>query len=150
VLLYCGDHDPAGLRISKALMDNLTELTNAVGWNPRNLHIDRFGLNYDFIVENNLTWIDNLVTGSGKRLDDPKHKDHKKAYVQDYIRKYGVRKVEANALVARPEAGRALCREAIGRYVPPDAIERYQAILAPWRDKLFAEIRERVGAEFGT
>ena len=44
-------------------------------------------------------WINNLETASGKRLDDPKHPDHKKPYVQDYIREFGVRKREANALV---------------------------------------------------
>jgi hypothetical protein len=34
--------------------------------------------------------------------------------------------VEANALVMRPEVGRRLCRDAILRYVPEDAIDSYQ------------------------
>jgi len=42
----------------------------------------RFGLNKDFIERNRLTWIDNLETSSGKRLDDNKHNDHNKPYVQ--------------------------------------------------------------------
>ena len=73
VLLYCGDHDPGGLAISDFLQSNFEDLSDAVGWFPDNLIIDRFGLNYDFIEENNLTWIDNLETSSGGRLDDPRH-----------------------------------------------------------------------------
>ncbi|EFM62192.1 terminase large subunit / phage terminase [Brucella sp. NF 2653] len=84
VLLYAGDHDPAGLRISDFLHKNLADLSNAVGWNPERLIIDRFGLNADFIHRHGLTWIDNLETGSGGKLDDPRHPDHRKAYVQDY------------------------------------------------------------------
>jgi hypothetical protein len=42
--------------------------------------------------------------------NDPRHTDHGKAYVQDYFRRYGARKVEANALVVAPELGRDLCR----------------------------------------
>ena len=106
VLLYCGDHDPGGLNISGFLRSNLADLSGAVGWSPDNLIIDRFGLNFDFIEAQGLTWIDNLETGAGGRLDDPRHPDHDKAYVQDYLRRFGVRKVEANALVARP-AGRS-------------------------------------------
>ena len=99
VLLYCGDHDPAGLHISEALRSNLGELGDAVGWEPDDLIIDRFGLNHDFIERHGLTWIDNLETGSGRRLDDPCHPDHRKPYVQEYLSTYGTRKVEANALV---------------------------------------------------
>ena len=87
--------------------------------------IDRFGLNYDFIQENNLTWIDNLETGSGKRLDDPRHPDHKKPYVQNYIKQFGVRKVEANALVTRVTAGRKLCEDAILKYIDLDGVNDY-------------------------
>lgn len=117
VLLYAGDHDPAGLRISDFLRRNLEDLSQAVGWRPDNLIIDRFGLNADFIRTHGLTWIDNLETGSGARLDDPRHPDHRKAYVQNYLAEFGARKVEANALVTRPQAGRELCLAAIRRYV---------------------------------
>jgi hypothetical protein len=130
VLLYCGDHDPGGLNISDFLRSNLADLERAVGWSPDRLIIDRFGLNDDFIEAQGLTWIDNLETGSGGRLDDPRHPDRRKPYVQNYIRRFGVRKVEANALVIRPAAGRALCRQAIKRYLPPDAERRYQGRLA--------------------
>src|SRR5215472_1962000 len=125
-LLYFGDHDPGGLHISDFLRANFEELERAVGWSPRYLIIDRFGLDYNFIERNGLTWIENLATGSGKSLADPKHPDHFKAYVQTYLRRFGARKVEANALVARPEAGRELCRQAILRYVPESAIDDYR------------------------
>ena len=108
VLLYCGDHDPGGLHISDFLRANLQDLEKSVGWSPRNLIIDRFGLDFDFTEANGLTWIDNLETSSGRSLADPKHPDHKKPYVQSYLKRFGERKVEANALVARPEAGHEL------------------------------------------
>jgi hypothetical protein len=140
VLLYCGDHDPGGLNISGFMHSNLHDLSGAVGWDPDHLTVDRFGLDYDFIEANGLTWIENLETSSGGRLDDPKHKDHLKPYVQNYIKRFGVRKCEANALVVRPEAGRALCRQAILRWVPENAPKRYARALARVRAELQAEI----------
>ena len=112
VLLYCGDHDPGGLQISGQLRSNLAELSGAVGWSPDRLTIDRFGLNHDFIEEQGLTWIDNLRTAKKKPpndLADPKHPDHQKDYVQDYLEQFGPRKCEANALVTRQAAARQLC-----------------------------------------
>src|SRR5262249_57175366 len=97
---------------------NLEDLADAVGWHPRKLHIERFGLNYDFIQKHRLTWIENLETSSGERLDDRGHNDHHKDYVQSYLREFGARKVEANALVTRPAAGRALCPSALLECVP--------------------------------
>jgi hypothetical protein len=144
VLLYCGDHDPVGLQISDILRDNMAELSEQVGWYPDNLIIDRFGLNFDFIERQGLTWIDGLKTGSNKDLADPKHPDHIKKHVQDYIRQYGARKVEANALVVRPEAGRALLRETIHRYLPADAPARYEATLRPRRQRVRVEFRRLV------
>lgn len=49
ILLYAGDHDPAGLAISEFLRSNMADLSAVVGWSPDNLTIDRFGLNHDFI-----------------------------------------------------------------------------------------------------
>ena len=140
VLLYCGDHDPVGLVISQFIRSNMAELSGAVGWNPENLIIDRFGLNFDFIEAQGLTWIDSLETGSGKDLADPRHPDHGKDYVQDYLRRFGPRKVEANALVVRPEAGRELCRQAIFRYLPEDADAAYRARLGPLREQVRLEV----------
>jgi hypothetical protein len=108
VLTTFVDHDPGGLRIADFLRKNFADLSDAVGWSPDNLIIDRFGLKPEFIRRHRLTWIDNLETSSGERLDDPKHPDHDKDYVQSYIKKFRVRKVEANALVVCPEAGREL------------------------------------------
>ena len=114
-------HPDRELRITSTMRKNLSDLSRAVGWSPENLVIIRFGLNADFIDRHGLTWIDNLETSSGQQLDDPEHDDHGKAYVQDYIARFGVRKCEANALVVAPEVGRQLCRDAILEHVPADA-----------------------------
>lgn len=145
VLLYCGDHDPGGLQISGFLQSNLAELERATGWNSSRLSIDRFGLDYDFIEANGLTWIDNLETGGGGRLDDTKHPDHNKPYVQSYLKRFGARKVEANALVVRPSEGRELCRQAILKYIPDDALDNYRDKLDRVRDELHQAIVSRLG-----
>ena len=144
VLLYCGDHDPAGLNISGHLMALFEEMQGAVGWNPIHLIIDRFGLNADFIDSNNLTWIDGLETSSGGNLADPRHEDHNKPYVQNYLQRFGARKVEANALVVRPDQGRQLCRDAILRYIDEDGIDRYRRALATAREEARQAIAERM------
>jgi hypothetical protein len=121
VLLYCGDFDPKGLHISEMLRENFRQLKSAyfeneggpIDFDVDALIIERFGLNYDFIEHHRLPWIEGLKTGSGKDLADPDHKCHEEAWVKGYIAEYGERKVEANALVVRPEAGRNLCRDAI-------------------------------------
>ena len=146
VILYCSDHDPSGLNISNTLRKNLAELLTHQEWLELMDHlvIDRFGLNYEFITKHNLTWIDNLTTGSGGDLADPRHKDHKCEYVQSYIKRFGVRKCEANALVVQPEAGRELCRRAILKYLPEDAPEQYEASLAPHREQARQEILQQL------
>jgi hypothetical protein len=142
VLLYCGDLDPAGEHISDIIRKNLRDLSQAqeVQWwfpdEDGQLIIDRFGLNIDFIKAHNLTWIDGLETGSGGDLASPKHPDHWKPYVQNYLKKYGPRKVEANALVVRHEAGRRLCRQAILKYIDQDGIRRYQKALQRKRNQV--------------
>lgn len=131
VLLYCGGHDPDGLRISEFLRSNLDDLKDIHwvdgedGYDPSDLEINRFGLNYDFIIANNLSWINNLITGSGKNLASPSHPNHYMSYVQDYLAQIGERKCEANALVVAPAQGRLLCRQAIERYVGEGAVERF-------------------------
>ena len=128
VLLYCGDFDPGGMNISDSLMSNFKDISRAVDWSPVNLEIIRFGLNYHFIINNDLSWVNNLETSSGKRLDDPKHKDHYKPYVQNYIQKYGARKVEANALVTRITQGRQLMRDTINRFIDDGEVLEYETV----------------------
>jgi hypothetical protein len=141
VLLYCGDFDPGGLQISNFLRSNLKDMERAVGWSPDDLIIDRFGLDYDFIERERLTWIKNLATSKGEYpLDHKRHPDHDKSYVQNYLREYGVRKVESDALLKTPEAGRELCRQAILKYVPASATRRYQKKLIPVRTELRREL----------
>jgi len=133
ILLYCGDLDADGLRISKFLFDNLDQIKNiewadgTTGYDPTNLTINRFGLNYDFVTRHGLTWIDNLITGSGKNLASPKHKNFKMPYVQEYLKTIGERKCEANAIVKDPPLGRALCRAAIESYLGKNAVGRFKA-----------------------
>ena len=91
-----------------------------------------------------MTWIDNLETGSGRRLDDPRHPDHAKTFVQDYLERFGARKVEANALVVRPEAGRELCRQAILKYVDASAAEDYGAEVGDLRENLRVEVQRLI------
>jgi hypothetical protein len=150
VLLYCGDHDPGGLFISDLIRKNLSDLSGAVGWSPDEITIDRFGLNYDFIQSHNLTWIDNLETsgkdedGNPRHLDDENHTDRNKPYVKNYIDTYGVRKVEANALMSDIAAGRQLCEEAILKYIDADGIEEYRNKTDEYQSKAEAIIIERL------
>ena len=68
------------------LRQNLRDLAVAVGWSPDedDLTIERFGLNYDFIESNRITWVDGLKTGGGLDLEDPNHKDHNKVLVSHF------------------------------------------------------------------
>ena len=138
VLLYAGDHDPFGLAISDYLLKNLWDVCRGTGWDPTNLIIDRFGINYEFIIENDLTWIDNLETGSGKmpNIGNP--------IVSRYIESYGERKVEANAIVTNPKAGRDLCRNAIIKYLGEGVGDRF---IRKKDDVIstFEDIQERTG-----
>ncbi len=146
IMLYCGDHDPDGLKISEALKHNFEEIRDCweayerdldrqvEGWDPENLIVDRFGLNADFIDEKGLTWIDNLETGGGYYAEviggeivqgkirkgnkwEP-HPGFDCDYVQEYLQEHGVRKCEANALVVAPAAGRELALQAINKHIP--------------------------------
>jgi len=133
VILYCGDHDPMGLQISNAIVENLRPLARVMDW-EWNLddmaaggRIVRFGLNADFIENAGLLWIDGLETSSGDDLADPRHKQHAFPYVQTYLQQHGARKVEANALIARPAAARALMRDTIWQWLNYDGHRQWQA-----------------------
>jgi hypothetical protein len=123
VILYCGDHDPMGVKMSDAIVDNLRQLAQVMGWESglEDMHygdrIVRFGLNVEFIENAGLLWIDGLETSSGEDLANPKHKQHGYPYVQSYLEEFGARKVEANALIANPTAARALIRDELWRWL---------------------------------
>jgi hypothetical protein len=53
---------------------------------------------------------------------------------------YGVRKVEADALLKVPELGRELCRQTILKYVPANAARLYRAKLKPFRAEMRREL----------
>lgn len=152
VLLYCGDHDPDGLRISDFLRSNLQDLSH-VRWNdkvrgydPADLIIDRFGLDHDFIEEHGLSWIENLITGSKKNLASPNHPNFNMDYVQDYLSKFGERKCEGNALIIKPAAAEVLCRASIEKYVGAEALGRFKKKRQEIVDELEA-FRESSGLE---
>jgi hypothetical protein len=144
VLLYCGDHDPHGVRISRSLRTNLEELLPAFrreypehdDFDLRDVEVERFGLNADFIKEHNLSWTEGLITGSGLDLGDPSHRKNGDHDVQSYIAKFGPRKVEADALVTRPAAGRNLCEATILKYVHQDGIRQFEEDLRQKRQEM--------------
>lgn len=132
VLLYCGDHDPDGLRISDTLRNNLFQVQDirwedgTQGYDPSDLEIHRFGLNYKFILDNKYTWIDNLITGSGKNLADRAHRNFKLPYVQEYLKTIGARKCEANAIVTTPRKAELLVVDEIEKWLGKGAKERFR------------------------
>jgi hypothetical protein len=150
LILVSSDHDPKGLQISdlrKRLQ--MMEQQPSVDWvvpspDDDQFVIDRFGLNADFINRAGLTWIDNLVTSTGKDLANQHHPDHYEPYVQDYIEQFGVHKCEADALVVQPELGRQLARDAIERYVDADAPGEYEAKLEKGAPSCGLALRSRV------
>ena len=144
--MYCGDHDPDGLRISDTLRKNLQQIQDVYwsdgteGYDPQDLIIDRFGLNFKFIQQQGYTWIDNLITGGSKNLASPEHPNFKLPYVQNYLRTIGERKCEANVVVTSPKQAKQLVSEAIKVYLGDDALERFEAkradIQAKYEDEL--------------
>lgn len=146
VLLHFGDHDPKGIHIAETLKKNLQDCGNIrdVQWDADPVRVIRAGLTRQQIDEHGLTWIDNLQTSSGKRLDDPRHADHFKDYVQSYLSDHGSRKVEANALAANPLAARAIIDAAINRFIDPDDPDRFEEKLVPHREAAADELRRLI------
>jgi hypothetical protein len=128
VLLLFYDHDPAGLKISGIFRKNLRDCEGGTGWSPEGLIIDRFGLNAEDIEKYGLMWIENLKTSSGRTSQD-----------YQYIKTYGHRKCEANALFKNDEtlkAGQDICRNAIEKYYGADALDRFRKKEEASRGKL--------------
>ena len=132
VLIYCGDHDPDGLRISDTIRTNLEQVSEVrwddgfTGYDPENLIVDRIGLNYDFIQKNGYTWIDNLITGSGKNLASKAHPNYNLPYLQNYLKTIGERKCEANAIVTTPDKAQKLITDNVIKYLGDDALKRFE------------------------
>ncbi len=124
VALYFGDFDPYGLAISEFIKSNFWEVAGGTGWTPDKLEVERFGLNFDYIESQGLTWIDNLVSGSDKDMSLMTNR-----IVTDYISQYGVRKCEANAVmrVSARQPTLDLCRASIEKYLGKDARKRFAA-----------------------
>lgn len=120
ILWAIGDHDPKGLSIVEGLTRTFMSCANLKGldWDYPEFEVVNVGLTEAQIDTLGLMKIDNLETGGGKDLSDPRHPDHEKAYVQAYLRRFGVWKCEANALVGRPEQARRLLEDAINRFIP--------------------------------
>lgn len=117
VILLFYDHDPAGIKITETFRKGLQDVSGGTGWKPWNLEIYRFGLNAEDVDEYGLMWIDNLKTGEGRESRD-----------REYVRRYGRRKCESNALFRNDEtleAGERICRDAIEKYHGKDALERF-------------------------
>jgi len=152
VLLYCGDFDPDGLRISEFIRSNLDDLKDVTwedgteGYDPADLEIVRFGLNRDFIEKHKLTWINNLITGSKLNLADPSHKNHKMPYVQEYIRTVGVRKCEANAIVPMQKIARELVESSIIEFLGDEAEDRFAQKREEVKEELDA-FRKKTGLD---
>jgi len=138
---------------------NISWGDGTIGYDPRNLEIERFGLDYEFIIANKLTWIDNLITASGgyiaemvngkivqgKTKKGKPHPNFHLPYAQDYLKKYGVRKCEANALVVNPAEAMRMCRRTIEKYLV-GAKERFQERRNEVV-KIVEEFREKTGLD---
>ncbi len=111
---------------------------------PSNLVVDRFGLNADSITRHGISWIDNLTTGSGKDLSNPKHPKYGAYRIAEYCQQYGVKKCEANALVTRINEGRQLCQDAILKYFDPEALKEHEARVEELRQVLREAVSRRV------
>lgn len=142
VLLAIGDHDPKGLHIVDGLNRTIMSCGNLKGldWNYPEFEVVNVGLTEAQIDALDLMKIDNLETGGGRDLSDPRHPDHFKPYVQDYITQYGVWKCEANALVGKPPEARALLEEAINRFIPASHPEDAEARNEAGREAVRSEI----------
>ena len=128
VLFFYGDHDPKGLQISDTIKKLFYDYFNGTKWNPANLIVERIGLNYDFIEEHKLMWIDNLESSSGKRPKRDSSGKYKDKWIHEYILQFGERKVEANAVIKVPEIVRNYLVEKIESYLGEDVLLRWSKL----------------------
>lgn len=142
VLLAVGDHDPKGLSIVDGLTRTFMSCASLKGldWDYPEFEVVNVGLTEAQINRLDLMKIDNLETGGGRDLSDPRHPDHFKPYVQDYLVRFGAWKCEANALVGRPAQARALLEDAINRFIPAEHPAESEDRNAPGREAVRDEI----------
>lgn len=142
VLLAIGDHDPKGLHIVEGLHRTIMSCANIKGldWIEPDFDVVNIGLTEQQVYDLNLMRIGNLETGGGRDLSDPGHPDHFKPYVQDYIRRFGVWKCEANALVGHPAEARNMLESAINEFIPPSYPDDIRAKNGPGQAAVRAEI----------
>ena len=149
VLLLFYDYDLIGLKITDTFRKGLNDLEGATKWRADNLIIERFGLNYEEITDNNLMWIDNLKSGRGrdpnwdakdvkKYIENLAELERKRLGISDTEWLYypqarkdilGIKKCEANAIVRdkkTTELGLLLCYKTIVKYYGDDALERFK------------------------
>jgi len=131
VVMVFTDHDPAGMQIFNNIEEKLRPLATVMGVEHHlddmldRQRFDRFGLDQEFIERNQLLWVDNLETSGNKDLADPKHPQHNFPYVQSYLKQFGARKCEANALIARPQAARWLMCQELWEVLDVDGHKRW-------------------------
>jgi len=148
ILLAVGDHDPKGLSIVEGLRRTIMSCANIKGldWDDPEFEVVNIGLTEEQISDLGLMKINNLETGGGRDLSDPRHPDHFKRYVQDYIARFGVWKCEANALVGNPRGAEALLESEINRFIPRthprDVAERNEPGQAEVRAEIARLVRD--------
>lgn len=146
VLLAVGDHDPKGLFIVEGLRRTLMSCTGIKGlnWWDADFDVVNVGLTEAQIDRMGLMKINNLETGGGKDLSDPRHPDHYKPYVQDYLANFGVWKCEANALVGHPQKAMDMLEDAITQYIPAEHPDDIEAKNEPAQEAVREEISRLV------
>lgn len=149
VLLYYGDFDPAGIKIAETFRKNLIDLEKATKYSPKNLIIDHFGLTIDFIDNNDILWIDNLITGTGRNLGElynqyKEGKENVKIYDYEikYIDQNGIRKCEANAILPIKNKAIEDCEETIQKYLGDNPFETYDEKIKGNRDEVLDLMKE--------
>lgn len=151
IILYAGDFDPYGKHISDTLIENIHQLDGLLDINGNRINISmhrnqikRFCLNKDFIDRHNLTWIDNLLSGSGKDMSKPNKNGKIKRFIQEWIDTVGKRKCEAEAAMKVPKEARQLFEQNIQGYLGRNAKERFESKRAEIEKRLLA-FKERKG-----
>ncbi len=119
VILYYGDFDIGGFKISDTLRKNIYDIEETSKIYIKNLETNRIGLNLDYIEKYNLTWIDNLISASGNKPD------LNNLYVKKYIELNGYRKCEANAILPNPQPAINECEQVILEYLGNNCLKKH-------------------------